>query len=62
MPFVYPLNAVEDGVSEKIVDVSLSHLRRAGYLVMVGAPGPHLGGLCGDLYRSQPPDAAPTFD
>jgi hypothetical protein len=59
---VYPLNAVEDGVSETIVNVSLTHLRRAGYLVMVGPPGPHLGGLCGDLYRSRPPDAAPTFD
>lgn len=59
---VYALNVVEDGVSETVVDVSLSHLRRAGYLVLVGAASPHLGGLCGDLYRSQPPDAAPTFD
>jgi hypothetical protein len=59
---VYPLNSVEDGVSETVVNVSLSHLRRAGYLVMVGDPGPRLGGLCGDLYRAQPPDAAPTFD
>jgi hypothetical protein len=59
---VYPLNAVRDGVSETIVNVALGHLRRAGYLVMVGAPGAQLGGLCGDLYRSRPPDAAPTFD
>jgi hypothetical protein len=59
---VYPLNAVRDGRSETVVNVGLGHLRRAGYLVMVGPPGPHLGGLCGDLYRSRPPDAAPTFE
>jgi hypothetical protein len=58
----YRLTPVSDGFSETTVDVSLQHLRRTGYAVLVGIPATHLGGLCGDLYRSQPPGAAPTFD
>lgn len=60
----YRLSPVEDGLSETVVDVPLRELRRAGYLVMVhDVPSEEqLGALCGDLARSQPPSAAPTFD
>jgi hypothetical protein len=59
---VYRLKTVVEGSSETIVDVPLSHLRRTGYAVLVGVPSPHIASLCGDLYRSKPPNAAPTFD
>jgi hypothetical protein len=58
----YRLKTVVGGSSETVIDVPLSHLRRAGYAVLVGVPSPHLPSLCSDLYRSKPPDAAPTFD
>lgn len=60
---VYVLRPFRDRVSETLVDVGLAPLRRMGYVVLVGDPrfGPG-GGLCGDLARSQPPGATPTFD
>jgi hypothetical protein len=58
---VYGLNPLLDGRSETTVDAPLRELRRAGYYVLVSDPGHGPGGLCGDLARSQPPSAAPTF-
>jgi hypothetical protein len=58
----YALQPVTAGVSKTVVDVPLSHLRQTGYLVLVGIPSSHVGGLCADLARAQPPSAAPTFD
>jgi hypothetical protein len=60
----YMLGPVVDGKSETVVDTPLRVLRRGGYLVMVhDVPAEaRIDGICGDLYRSQPPSAAPTFD
>jgi hypothetical protein len=59
---VYRLSPVRDGASETTVNVAVDELRRAGYTVMIRKSDEGVGGLCGDLAKSQPPSAAPTFD
>jgi hypothetical protein len=49
---IYPLNDVEDGKSETVVDVSLAELRDRGYIVWIGdfaRDGP----LCGDFFGAE---------
>jgi hypothetical protein len=58
---VYGLNPLRDGRSETTVNAPIRELRRGGYYVLVSGAGGGPGGLCGDLARSQPPSAAPTF-
>jgi hypothetical protein len=60
----YQLEPLVDGKSETVVDARLALLRRGGYLVLVhDVPAEtRLGGVCADLAKAQPPDAAPTFD
>jgi hypothetical protein len=60
---VYELDPFRDRVSETVVDIELTPLRRMGYVVIVGVRrfGP-VGGLCADLAKSQPPSATPTFE
>jgi hypothetical protein len=56
----YTLPPLVAGRSQRILDLPLRDLRRAGYHVFVqDAEG--IEGVCGDLARSQPPDT-PTFE
>lgn len=58
---VYVMPQLDEGRSQRIVDVPVRDLRRAGYHVLVhDAAG--IGGVCGDFASSRPPDAAPTFE
>jgi hypothetical protein len=57
----YSLAPLVEGRSQSVVDAYESQLRRAGYLVLVhDAAG--IGGVCGNLARSKPAEAAPTFE
>jgi hypothetical protein len=58
---VYVMPQLDEGRSQRVVDVPVRELRRAGYHVLVhDAAG--IGGVCGDFASSRPPDAAPTFE
>jgi hypothetical protein len=58
---IYVMPKLVEGRSQRVVDVPVRDLRRAGYHVLVhDAAG--IGGVCGDFASSRPPDAAPTFE
>jgi hypothetical protein len=60
----YALRQVDDGTSETVVDAPIGELRRRGYLVIVHdtAADRQIRGICADLAKAQPPDAAPAFE
>jgi hypothetical protein len=59
----YGLQSVADGNSQTVVNVPLGVLRN-GYMVLVhDVPAEtRIGGICADLSRARPPDAAPIFE
>jgi hypothetical protein len=64
LAITYQLEPLLDGKSETVVNAPLRVLRRGGYVVLVhDVPAEaRIGDVCGDLAKSQPPSAAPTFD